>query len=240
MTYALLAVLVACAVIFLYVGVPWIYGRFSRILLGRKAAKIRTLVLTFDDGPGDRLTLIILKLLAEYNAKATFYLLGRNIAGREKIVRQMAEQGHEICSHGYDHLHYWRVSPIRAIKDIKQGWDAIDAAMGFRRAKYPFRPPHGELNIITLLYLLLRRVPIVYWSVDLGDTWLETVDPRRIGRLAKKAGGAVALAHDFDRSDGILDPLILESVRSALAVARQTGMQVLTCSQLFGYHKGKH
>ena len=208
-----------------------------RFAIARKAIKSKALVLTFDDGPGNRLTPAIMELLAENMAKATFFLLGRNIAGREGIVRQIAEQGHEICSHGYDHLHYWKVSPIRTIKDIKQGWDAIDAALGANHSTYPFRPPRGRLNLICLLYLLFRRVPIVYWSVDLGDTWLETIDPRRIAHLVKKAGGAVSLAHDFDRSDDTLDPLILESIRSALATARQTGMQVLTCSELFSRDK---
>lgn len=221
----------------MYVGIPSIYGRYSRILLGRKAAKVRTLVLTFDDGPGNRLTPIILKLLAEYNAKATFFLLGRNIPSRESLVRRIFAEGHEIGSHGYDHLDYWAVSPIRALKDIKRGWQAINTALGVNRSTYPFRPPKGRLNLICLLYLLFRRVPIVYWSVDLGDTWLETIDPRRIAHLVEKAAGAVSLAHDFDRSDDTLDLLILESIRSVLAMARQTGMQVLTCSELFSRDK---
>jgi peptidoglycan/xylan/chitin deacetylase (PgdA/CDA1 family) len=221
----------------MYAGVPLIYGRYLRILLGRKAAKVRTLVLTFDDGPGNRLTPAILKLLAEYNAKATFFLLGRNIAGREEIVQQIATRGHEICSHGYDHLDYWTTSPVRALKDIKRGWQAINVALGNNHSTYPFRPPRGRLNLVLLLYLWIRRVPIIYWSSDLGDTWLETIDTCRIAHLAEKAGGAVSLAHDFDRSDDTLDPLILESVRLALAMAQQTGMQVLTCSELFSRDK---
>lgn len=219
---------------FIYVGVPWIYGRLARILLQRRAEEQKALILTFDDGPGSRLTPVILNILAEYKVKATFFLLGINIAGREGIARQIAEQGHEICSHGYDHMDYLKTSPMRTIKDIKQGWQAIDSALGINSTKYAFRPPRGKLNIICLLYLLLCRVPIVYWSVDLGDTWLETIDPARIAHLAQEAGGAVSLAHDFDRSDDTLDSLILESVRSALAMAQQTGMQVLTCSQLLG------
>jgi peptidoglycan/xylan/chitin deacetylase (PgdA/CDA1 family) len=229
--------LIFSILVFMYVGIPSIYGRYSRILLGRKAAKVRTLVLTFDDGPGNRLTPIILKLLAEYNAKATFFLLGRNIPSRESLVRRIFAEGHEIGSHGYDHLDYWAVSPIRALKDIKRGWQAINTALGVNRSTYPFRPPKGRLNLICLLYLLFRRVPIVYWSVDLGDTWLETIDPRRIAHLVEKAAGAVSLAHDFDRSDDTLDLLILESIRSVLAMARQTGMQVLTCSELFSRDK---
>jgi len=201
-------------------------------LLGRRAKEHEALVLTFDDGPGSSLTPAILSIFAESKAKATFFLLGRNIAGREAVVRQIAEQGHDICSHGYDHLHSLKVSPFRALSDIKRGWAAIDAALGTMRKKYPFRPPNGKLNIICLLYLLLRQVPIVYWSIDSGDTWREKPDSRRVALLAEKAGGAVSLAHDFDRSNENTSQFVVESVRAALAMAAEKGMRVLTVSEL--------
>jgi peptidoglycan/xylan/chitin deacetylase (PgdA/CDA1 family) len=201
-------------------------------MLKRKAVESNAIVLTFDDGPGRKLTPAILNILAEGKAKATFFLLGRNIPGREAIVRQIAEQGHEICSHGHDHLHYWKVSPFRALSDIRRGWEAIDAALGLKRQKYPFRPPNGKLNIVCLLYLLARQVPIVYWSVDSGDTWRVKPDSHRIALSAKKAGGTVSLAHDFDRSNDRTDRLVLESVQSALSMAAEKGMRVLTVSEL--------
>ena len=213
-------------------GVPWIYGQLARRLLERRAKERQALVLTFDDGPGSSLTPAILNILAESKAKATFFLLGRNIAGREAIVSQIAEQGHDICSHGYDHLHGWKVSPFRALSDIKRGWAAIDAALGTMRKKYPFRPPNGKLNIICLLYLLVRQVPIVYWSIDSGDTWRRRPDSLRVTQLAERAGGAVSLAHDFDRKNENTSRFVVESVRAALAMAADKGMRVLTVSEL--------
>jgi peptidoglycan/xylan/chitin deacetylase (PgdA/CDA1 family) len=201
--------------------------------LKRKAIKSKTLVLTFDDGPGTRLTPAILELLNEYNAKATFFLLGRNIAGREQIVRQIVAQGHEICSHGYDHLHYWKVSPIQTIRDIKRGWYAIDAALGSKRGKYAFRPPYGKLNIVCLLYLMLKTISVVYWSIVSGDTRLpERINSQRVGMLARKQGGGVVLVHDFDRSDDSVDSTVLELVRIVLTTAQQAGLRVRTVSEL--------
>ena len=221
------------AAAFIYIGIPWIYARWLRLLLKLKATKLRFFALTFDDGPGSKLTPTILRILAEHDAKVAFFPLGRNIAGREQLVRQMASQGHEICSHGYDHLHYWKVSPVRAIKDIKRGWQAIDYALGVNHGKYPFRPPNGKLNIVCLLYLLIRRVPIIYWTLDLGDTWdTEPHDYNRMALLAKKAGGAVAMAHDFDRTNDRVDRLVLESVRLALTMAKETGLEMATVMQL--------
>jgi peptidoglycan/xylan/chitin deacetylase (PgdA/CDA1 family) len=218
--------------IFVYVGVPWIYGQLARILLSRRAKEQKALVLTFDDGPGSSLTLEILNILAQSGAKATFFLLGRNIAGREAIVRQIAEQGHDISSHGYDHLNSWKISPFRALSDIKRGWAAIDDALGTKRQKFPFRPPNGKLNVICLLYLLFRNVPIVYWTVDLGDTWQVKPNSNRLAMLAEKKKGVVSLAHDFDRRNENTSRFVIESVREALAMAVNKGMRVLTVSQL--------
>jgi peptidoglycan/xylan/chitin deacetylase (PgdA/CDA1 family) len=226
------------AVVFLYIGVPWLYGRCLRLLLRRKAIRAKALVLTFDDGPGTRLTPIILDILAENNVKATFFLLCRNIAGREDIVRRIAEQGHEICSHSYDHLHHWKVSPVRAIRDIKRGWQAIDNVLGTQGRTYPFRPPYGKLNPVSLLYVWAKKAPIVYWSLDVGDTWPPgSRDKSRAASLVEKAGGAVVLAHDFDRSDSTVDDMVIKSIRSTLRAAKELGLRTLTVSQLLNDKK---
>ncbi len=222
-------------VIFFYIGVPWIYGRWARILLKRKAKKSNCFVLTFDDAlpPGAKLTTAILDLLAEQDVKATFFLLGKHIPGREAIVRRMAIEGHEIGSHGYEHLNYWTVSPFRTLSDVKRGWQAIDASLGTNRGTYQFRPPYGKLNLVCLLYLWIRRVPIVYWTFDLGDTRPPNeVDSQRIVALLKESRGAVVLAHDFDRINVDINKMVLESVRIALAQAKEKRMPVLTVSQL--------
>lgn len=233
----LLATTTICVAVFLYIGVPLIYGHWLRLLLKLRTAKLRSLVLTFDGGPSNRSTRAILELLAENNTKATFFLLGKHISGQEDIVRQIAEQGHEICSHGYDHLHYWKVSCLRALDDIRRGWRAIDMALGTERHTYPFRPPYGRLSIVCLLYLLIRRVPIIYWTLDVGDTW--PVNKQDIGRiaLAKKAGGAVFLAHDFERADVRRHYFVLESLRTALLMAKETGMDVVTVSEFLRNRK---
>jgi len=204
-------------------------------LLKRKAIKSNALVLTLDDGPGDHLTPAMLKILKEHNAKATFFLLGRNIAGREAIVRQISADGHEICSHGFNHLNYWKVSPFCSISDIKRGWQSIDQALGKKKRVYAFRPPGGKLNLVCLLYLWILRIPIFYWTLVSGDTWpANKRDSRRAASLASKMGGAVVLVHDYDRTTNDVDNISLDSVRLALLEARRTGMRVLTISELLG------
>lgn len=217
---------------------PWICGRYNKALLKRKAIKSNALVLTLDDGPGDRLTPAILGILNEYNARATFFLLGRNIAGREAIIRQISVAGHEIGSHGYDHLNYWKVSPFHAISDIKRGWETIDKALGKKRRVYPFRPPGGKLNLFCLLYLWAHRTPIFYWTLVSGDTWpIVKRDSHRVALLAGKTGGAVVLAHDFDRTNNDeADKMVLDSINLALLTAKEKGMKVMTLTELVKYN----
>ncbi len=222
-----------CIAIFLYWGMPWIYGKWLRLLLSLRAVRQKVLVLTFDDGPGSRLTPAILDILAEHNVKATFFLLGRNIVGREEIVRRIAAAGHEICSHGYEHINYMKVSPFRALSDIKHGWQAIDGALGKQQRIYPFRPPYGKLNLFCLLYLWARKIPVYYWTLVSSDTWpMDKRDSKRISLLTGKMGGAVALAHDFDRITDHVDNMVLDSIRLALLTAKKTGMRVITISEL--------
>jgi len=203
------------------------------LILKRKAVKSRAIVLTFDDGPSDRLTPAIMEMLDENKIKATFFLLGRNIAGRERIVKQIADRGHEICSHGYDHLRYWKVHPFRALADIKHGWRAIDSALGQERKKYPFRPPYGKLNIVCLLYLWFLRIPIIYWTVDTGDTSLvDKRDKQRATITAGKTGGAVILAHDFERSGNAEGDFTLSSIKLVLEEVEKTDLSTITVSEL--------
>jgi len=227
--------ILACILVpgLVYFALPVFYTTSLRVRLRRRVRKLNSLVLTFDDGPGNTLTPALLRILQQYDAKATFFLSGRHIKGREQAVRQIAQKGHELCSHGFNHVHHWRALPHRTIEDIRQGWRAIDAALGEKRGRYPFRPPYGKLNIVSLLYLLFVGAPIVYWTVDTGDT--------RPGSKCclKRAllGGAVTLAHDFDRTDASINEAVLESTEEALNLARQTGMKVVPVCQLLGYDR---
>jgi peptidoglycan/xylan/chitin deacetylase (PgdA/CDA1 family) len=224
--------LVVILVVFVYYGIPFIYMKYTRRAMMSKVSESGYLVLTFDDGPSENLSMAVLDLLDTYDVKATFFPLGRDIAGRENTVRQVAQRGHEIGSHGFDHLNYLKVSPWRAIKDIKKGWDVIDAALGINKRIYPFRPPYGKLNIFTLVYLLLKKVPVIYWTYDSGDSWNPRPDSGRTAKLIENSPGAVILHHDFEHWDRETELWILESVRLTLEKAKEKNMNIVTVSKL--------
>ena len=213
-------------------GIPCIHESYSKYILKRKAVTSQTLVLTFDDGPGNRATPAILDLLEENNAKGTFFLLGRNIESQKELVRDICQRGHQICSHGFEHLNYLRISPWRAIKDIERGFKTIDAALGIDEGVYFFRPPYGKLNFICLLYLFIKNIPIAYWTDDSGDTWKSKPDCSRISNLVKSTGGSVCLFHDFDRTEEKNESWVRNSVQLVLDAAKEKCMKVVTISEL--------
>lgn len=227
---------ISSVVIWGYFFIPWLYGKYQRILLKRLSIRANSIVLTFDDGPSD-VTPNVLRTLREHKVKGTFFFSGRNIPGREHIVRQVAAEGHEIGSHGYNHLHSLTVSPVRALSDIKLGCQAIDSALGKNGGRYPFRPPYGMLNIICLLYLLIRKVPIIYWTIDSRDiSTFKEFDNQRNALLAMQEGGAVILAHDHDPAT---EDRVLSSLRTSLAMTENANMRVLTVSRLLATGSNK-
>lgn len=228
---ALIVFGVACTA---YFGIPIVHSVLSRFQLARASARHRVLAVTLDDGPGSILTPEVLELLAAHGAKASFFPLGRNIEGREDLLRRVIAEGHEICSHGYSHLNHWKVSPFRTVSDIKRGWGTIDAALGVAGRVYPFRPPEGKLNLVTLCYLLWKRSSIVYWTVDSGDTWTGGAprDAAKVARALEERGGAVVLYHDFDRCDPRTCEFVIESLEHALNAAEAAGARCTTVIDL--------
>lgn len=218
--------------VIVYIAVPWLYGRWSRWRLQHWARTQGVICLTFDDGPGTRLTPPLLDMLGEHAIRASFFVLGRNVAGREGILRRIVKEGHDVCSHGFSHLHGWKVWPWQSIRDIRRGWQALDAALGREQGTYPFRPPYGKLNLPTMLYLWAKRVPIIYWTTETGDT----LSPDRREKKAeqqwgKMQRGAVVLMHDFDRITDHADGFVLQTAQQCIRFARESHLNIHSVSE---------
>jgi peptidoglycan/xylan/chitin deacetylase (PgdA/CDA1 family) len=224
---------------FVYIGLPYVYIRWLRY---RQASQMKAgpyIALTFDDGPGFRLTPALLDLLSEYGARATFFVLGRNIKGREHIVKTVADRGHEIGTHSYDHLHSWKVWPTRAVADIRRGQEEIKRVLNTQRI-LAFRPPCGKVNLFTLIFLLCRRIPICTWTLDIRDTWpAQGRDGSPIAAMIRQSGSAISLAHDFDRRESSIDEYVLSTVRAILDYAKNAGIPLVTMTEAMDGHRAQ-
>ena len=163
-------------------------------------ARERTIALTFDDGPSEQ-TPAVLDLLARAGARATFFVQGEAIAGREPILRRTAAEGHELGNHLYSHPHAAELTEEELEREIAETSHAIDRAAGVVPSLV--RPPYGEdAERVARVAGRLGFSATVLWSVDPGD-WADTSSDEITRRVLTGARpGGIVLLHDgrHDRS----------------------------------------
>lgn len=123
------------------------------------------LALTFDDGPS-AWTDPILDLLAEGDAKATFFVLGVSISGREDVLRRIVAGGHELGNHTQSHLDPALISDELLIEELRSAAEVIVATVG--QAPRLVRPPYGGDP---------RRVSRAARAIGAGPVIMRSVDP---------------------------------------------------------------
>lgn len=130
-------------------------------------AGYKQLLLTFDDGPSHELTAEVLDLLAQYNVKSVFFVVGNRINGKHKILDRILTDGHHIGNHSFDHKNGTTQSMLDYYEDIKKCQELIKEVSGV----YPkyFRPPMGLVSFKSLLIPKLLGLETVLWSLDVND-----------------------------------------------------------------------
>lgn len=157
-------------------------------------------LLTFDDGPDPEITPQVLKLLAEFDAKSIFFVVGNRIPRAPAMLKQIESEGHWIGNHTFSHPLDHIPALAEYSRDVLSCQNAIEQTAGTRPAW--FRPPLGALSLGSLLSPWIVGVRSMLWSVDVGDWKLrsdgDAVDAGR--RLANQVvPGDVVLLHDDNR-----------------------------------------
>ena len=190
------------------------------IVRSRPDLEAPLLALTFDDGPSEW-TEPILALLAAYDARATFFVVGSSVPGREPLLAAARAAGHEIGSHTFSHPHAAALSDAELRDEIRRGALAADAQL--------VRPPYGEdAERFDRLATALGLGPTVLWSVDPRD-W-EQDDPEAITRTVVEdaAPGAIVDLHDGRRDQRAT----VEALASILPELATRGFRSVTISTL--------
>jgi peptidoglycan/xylan/chitin deacetylase (PgdA/CDA1 family) len=161
--------------------------------------------LTFDDGPDANRTPRVLDLLRASDVRATFFVVGHRVSRATELTRRIAEEGHDIGNHGWDHTTMAFRSRRVIREQLERCQDAIGAATG--KVATLVRPPFGRRDY--RFYGEAQRLGLkpVYWSVDSGD-WCG-LSPRRIAaRVLRASDGDIVLFHDGNtRAGGLLNAL---------------------------------
>ena len=178
----------------LHTMAPWsqLYGsNFNGVERGS-----RRLALTYDDGPNDPCTLQLMEVLARYDVKATFFVVGKFVRERPDIVRELVAAGHAIGNHTYTHPNLIFVSTPELKRQIEQTNEAIFDACGVRPSL--FRPPFGGRRPGTFSTAREYGMLPVMWRVTCYD-W-SAKSSESIEHKAERGirGGDVILLHDGD------------------------------------------
>ena len=185
------------------------------MLDGRQRTRLRTVHLTFDDGPSAETTPQLLDQLKKAGIKATFFVVGRNIenAGGRAIVERMAAEGHQIGNHTYSHPNLTQLDLAGIEQEIKQTEDLIGPLDNGTKV---FRPPFGFHNGIVDRAAEALGYKSVFWNLCAWD-WRPYYQNRRwvshiVRRIAAGRDGII-LAHDVFASTVAHVPELIAAIR---------------------------
>jgi peptidoglycan-N-acetylglucosamine deacetylase len=153
--------------------------------------------LTFDDGPHPQGTPIVLEILREANARATFFLVGEQVVHRPGLAAEIVAAGHRVELHCHRHRNLLRLTPGQFLDDAERARAVIEEASG--QAIADFRPPYGIFSAATLRATRRRGWRPVLWS-RWGRDWAGRATARSIARHATDGirDGDIVLLHDAD------------------------------------------
>lgn len=179
--------------------------------------------LTFDDGPHKEVTPKVLDILAKYNARATFFVLGNRAEFYSEILKRVISEGHEIGNHSWSHPHLARLSQNEIKNQLSKTNEQIVKTAGARVGL--IRPPYGEINDAIESSV---NGPIINWSVDTRD-W-DTRNPNEILSEVQSQveDGSIILMHDIYPSTAELLTMVLDWLQ-------KEGYQIVTVSALLGF-----
>ncbi|APG60442.1 polysaccharide deacetylase family protein [Christiangramia salexigens] len=180
--------------------------------------------LTFDDGPVPEVTPWVLDLLAQYDAKATFFCIGENISKSPEIFKRIITEGHQIGNHTYNHLNGWSTSKKVYMDNIKQTERTfrIETGLSDNTLSTPifklFRPPYGKIKNSQARLVKNLGYEIVMWDVISGD-YDQSFSPEKCYKNVMKnvRGGSTIVFHDSQKAFPNLEkilPQILEDLKN--------------------------
>lgn len=185
------------------VKTPWLLKQFYSELLWNEDRDKRIIYLTFDDGPIPVVTPFVLKILKQYEAKATFFCIGDNIRKHPDVFEQVKTEGHVIGNHTFHHLKGWKTEDDVYIKDMQACQELTQSML--------FRPPYGRIkkSQAKTLQNLYPDLKIVMWDVLSGDFDMSLEPAKCLNNVMKHTeNGSIVVCHDslkaFNRLEYVL------------------------------------
>lgn len=165
--------------------------------------------LTFDDGPHSEFTQRVLELLKQYNAKATFFLIGKNAEKHPELVHDILRQGHSIGNHTYSHTNgFGFFTTSKVISELEHANSVIEKISGFKMRLY--RPAFGVTNPNIQKAVKTLKLNSIGWNVRSLDTTKRSEEAILKRITLKVSKGDIILLHDTSpKTVDVLERLLL-------------------------------
>lgn len=190
--------------------------------------KAKRIALTFDGGPYPKSTEPILDLLKQYNAKATFFVVGNRAEKFPDTVRREAEEGHEVANHTFTHFYVNSGNSVRMKGEIQSTGEVLEKLTGKRPLL--FRPPGGVYTDQLVQTAKNEGYTIVLWSwhQDTND-WRSPGVRHIVNKVLNNArNGDIILLHDYVPTS----LQTLEAMKIILPELTKRGFEMVTVSEL--------
>lgn len=174
------------------------------------------IAITFDDGPHQQ-TLQILDVLDRFQAKATFFVIGKNAAAHPEIVTEIIKRGHAIGNHSRNHGFWFSLkNAAQMIEELKNTDNFV--AEKFNYHMKTFRPPYGVTNPAVAKAAKSMHYRVIGWSIRSLDTQIQS--PERLKRrvLNRLKGRDIILLHDHARA-------VIPALQAILEYAEQNQLR---------------
>ena len=181
--------------------IPRLIKNLFQNLVWELPTKEKVIYLTFDDGPTPKITEWTLNMLKQYNAKATFFCIGKNIEEHPDIFSEIVSEGHAIGNHTFTHVKGWKTNTKDYIDNIKKVHSVFQTSLleGEKSASYNqlFRPPYGQIKPKQIKALTLLGYKIIMWSV-LSVDWHKSVSKEKCLKnvINNTTPGSIVVFHD--------------------------------------------
>lgn len=183
----------------------------------------RVISISFDASWGGDQTMRILDLLDEYNAKATFFLVGIWVDKYPELVKEIHDRGHEIGNHSSKHPHMTKISESRMRQELSDMAEKLEAITGEKPTL--FRPPYGDYNNTVVSVARSEGYEVVQWSIDSLD-WKNKGAADLIRRATTNvAPGDIVLFHNDSK-------YILDALPTILKTYHQQGFTLIPVGEL--------
>lgn len=186
-----------------FVRTPYIIKKLFPSIIWDLPNAENKIYLTFDDGPHPEITPWILDQLSKYNAKATFFCLGKNAEKYPEIIKNILNNGHQIGNHGYEHLNGWKTDDDAYLQDFLKGQQMLKQVQHDSKM---FRPAYGKIkksqisNLKSHFLNQKSEILILNWTLMPGDFDQNISSEKCYSNLQKVKNGDIIVLHDNEKS----------------------------------------